>query len=188
MAASGPASIELFATYIHHERGLSARTAGEYSADMRDFARFLGKTTTDKQLLRATRADVGRYVQTLMGKRKYTAAAVKRRIASIRAFYKYARLTNLISENVLADFPAPKGGRHLPKVLSEREMTKFLSAKVHADDEIMYARDHAIFELMYAAGLRIGELVGLDIRDVDRERRLMRVTGKGNKQRLVLFN
>ena len=56
------------------------------------------------------------------------------------------------------------------------------------DDEFLFSRDHAIFELMYAAGVRIAELVGLSIGDVDRERRVMRVTGKGNKQRMVLMN
>jgi len=183
-----PASIERFGAYVHHERGLSARTAAEYTADLRDFARFLGKNVSDSVLLHAQREDVGRYVQTLTGRRRYSPAAVKRRVASIRGFYKFARLTGLVSENVVADFPAPKGVRNLPKVLSEREVAKLLSAKVHVDDELMYARDHAIFELMYAAGLRIGELVKLDVRDVDRERRIMRVRGKGNKTRIVLFN
>ncbi len=181
-------TVDQFGTYLQYERGLAVRTAVEYPADMRDFARFLGKDTTDRQLLRAGREDVSRYVQTMMGKRRYSRAAVKRRLASIRAFYRFARRKNLIRENPFDQFPGPKGGRPLPKVLSEREVSKLLAARVHPDDEFLYSRDHAMFEVMYAAGLRIGELVGLNIRDVDRERRLMRVTGKGNKQRLVLFN
>lgn len=181
-------TVDQFGTYIRYERGLAARTAVEYMADMHDFARFLGEKTDDKRLLKAAREDVSRYVQTLMGTRKYTSSAVKRRLASIRGFYKFARRKNFISENPFADFPGPKGKRPLPNVLTEREVAKLLSAKAHVEDETLYLRDHAMMEMLYATGIRIGEIVGLNVRDVDRERRIMRVTGKGSKTRAVLFN
>jgi integrase/recombinase XerC len=182
------AVIDQFATYVRYERGLSARTTEEYSADMNDFVRFLGTSVQAKRLLEATPEDVARYVLVLTRTRKYTTAAVKRRLASIRGFYRFARRKNLIGENAFSDFPGPKMGRSLPKVLTETEVAKLLTAKVHVDDEPLYARDRAILELLYATGIRIGELVGLNIRDVDRERRVLRVTGKGNKTRFVLFN
>ena len=186
--SNGPALIDQFSTYVLYERGLAARTASEYAADLRDFARFLGPNTKDKQLLGAAREDVSRYLLMLMKARKYSRSAVWRRLASIRAFYRFARRKSFIRENPFSDFPGPKGRRADPKVLSRRDVSKLLSATVHADNEFLFSRDRAMFELMYAAGLRIGELVSLDVRDVDRERRTIRVTGKGNKTRTVLFN
>lgn len=180
--------ISRFGTYIRYERSLAARTAGEYVADLRDFTRFLGENISSKRLLQATPEQVDRYVLMLAQTRKYKVAAVRRRLASIRAFFRFARRKNLIGENPFSDFPGPKGKRPVPSVLSEREVSKLLSAKVHIDDEVLYARDHAMMELLYATGMRIGELVGLDIRNVDRERRVVRVTGKGDKVRHVLFN
>ena len=139
--------IDQFGTYVQYEQGLAARTAIEYLADLYDFARFLGKETTDAEFLGAEREDVSRYVQTLAGKRRYGTASVKRRLASIRGFYKFAKRKNLIRDNPFSDFPGPKARRTLPKVLSEREVAKLLAAKVHVDDEVAYARDHAMFEL-----------------------------------------
>jgi integrase/recombinase XerC len=180
--------IEEFSAYIRLERGLSARTAQEYSRDLDDFARFLDKERSEKLLIGASLTDARKYVMTLMGQRRYTAPAVRRRIASLRSFYKFILRSGKRADNPVVDLAPPKEPRRLPKVLSEREIGKFLSAKVNIDDEFLFSRDHAIFEMMYAAGVRIAELVGLDMQDVDRERRLVKVTGKGNKQRMVLMN
>jgi tyrosine recombinase XerC len=180
--------IDEFSAYIRLERGLSARTAEEYSRDLDDFARFLDKDRSQSRLLKASLADARKYVMTLMGQRRYTAPAVRRRIASLRSFYKFVQRSGRRPDNPIVELQPPKEPRKLPKILSEREVARLLGAKVHVDDEFLFSRDHAIFELMYAAGVRIAELVGLSMGDVDRERRVMRVTGKGNKQRMVLMN
>jgi integrase/recombinase XerC len=180
--------IEAFAAYIRLERGLSQRTADAYAGDLDDYSRFLDPDRDERKLLTAQLADARRYVMALMGQRKYAASAVRRRIASLRAFYKYAQRSGKRQDNPVVDLAPPKEPGRLPKVLTEREVGKLLSAKVHVDDEMLFAREHAAFELLYASGMRISELVGLDIADVDRERRIVRVTGKGNKQRMVLMN
>lgn len=183
-----PELIEAFSAYIRLERGLSQRTAVAYTGDLDDFARFLDKGRDEARLARADLGDARRYVMTLMGQRRYSAAAVRRRIASLRAFFKYLKRTGRRTDDPLADLKPPKEPKTLPKVLTEREVAKLLAAKVHTDDEFLFARDHAMLELLYAAGIRVAELVGLDTADVDRERRTLRVTGKGNKQRMTLMN
>jgi len=180
--------IEAFSAYIRLERGLSQSTAVAYTGDLDDFARFLDKRRDEARLAHADVNDARRYVMTLMGLRKYSAAAVRRRIASLRAFFKYLKRTGRRSDDPLSDFKPPKEPKKLPKVLTEREVSKLLAAKVHTDDEFLFSRDHAIAELLYATGIRVAELVGLDTADVDRERRTLRVTGKGNKQRMTLMN
>jgi len=183
-----PALIDAFSAYIRLERGLSQGTAVAYTGDLDDFARFLDKGRDEARLAKADLNDARRYVMTLMGQRKYSAAAVRRRIASLRAFFKYLKRTGKRSDDPLSDFKPPKEPKTLPKVLTEREVAKLLAAKVHTDDEFLYARDHAILEVLYAAGIRVAELVGLNTADVDRERRTLPVTGKGNKQRMTLIN
>jgi len=188
MRSTIPGVIERFEAYVRLERGLAARTATEYGRDLNDFARFLHKERDERAFLAAGLNDARRYVMTLMGQRRFTASSVRRRIASMRAFYKFAVRSGLRADNPVADLSPPKEPRKLPKVFTEREITKLLSARVHENDEFLFARDHAVFELMYAAGIRIAELVGLDLSDMDREHRALRVTGKGNKQRVVLMN
>ena len=180
--------IEAFSAYIRLERGLSQRTADAYAGDLADYSRFLGPKRDDAALLSAGLPEARRYVMTLMGQRKYSASAVRRRIASLRAFYRYLQRGGHRKDNPLVELSPPKEPSRLPKVLTEREVGKLLSAKVHPDDELLFAREHAIFELLYASGMRVAEVVGVDIGDVDRERRVVRVTGKGNKQRMVLVN
>jgi integrase/recombinase XerC len=180
--------IEAFSAHIRLERGLSQRTAVAYSGDLYDYARFLDKNRDEKRLIAAGLNDARRYVMTLMGQRKYAASAVRRRIASLRAFYKFAKRSGLREDNPVVEFDQPKEPRRLPKVLTEREVVKLLTARAHADDEFLYSRDHAMVEVLYASGIRIAELVGLNVADVDRERRTLLVTGKGNKQRVCVIN
>ncbi len=180
--------IDAFSAYIRLERGRSQRTAEAYAGDLDDYARFLDKDRDEAKLAKASLNDARRYVMTLMGQRKYSAAAVRRRIASLRGFYRFLKRSGRRADDPLVDFEAPKAPKTLPKVLTVREVQKLLGARVHPDDEFLYARDHAMFELLYASGIRIAELVGLDTADVDRERRTLRVTGKGNKQRMTLMN
>ena len=180
--------IEAFSAYVRLERGLSQRTAEAYARDVDDFARFLDKERDEKRLVRAELNDARRYVMTLMGQRRYAPSAVRRRIASLRAFYKYVQRSGHRPDSPVVDLSPPKEPRRLPKVLTEREVGKLLAAKVHTGDEVLFAREHAMFELLYASGIRVSELVGLNTADADRERRMLRVTGKGNKQRVVLMN
>lgn len=117
------------------------------------------------------------------GKSKATLA---RRTASLKNFSAWLVKQGELSIDVAARLVTPKVGRKLPRVLAEAEAGELMVSAV-SRDEPEFARDSAMLELLYAGGLRIGELVGLDVGDIDVEKRTAKVTGKGNKQRIVPF-
>lgn len=112
-----------------------------------------------------------------------------RRAAAARTFTAWATRADLLEENVGARLRSPQTGRHLPRVLESDDVATLLAtAEVRADDDDpAHVRDHAALELLYATGVRIGELVGLDLGDVRRGDRVVRVLGKGAKERVVPY-
>jgi site-specific recombinase XerD len=174
-----------FAGHLRLELGLSARTTEEYARDVELFARSLPDPA---RLAEAGTSEIRRFVMELMGRRGYRATGVRRKIAALRAFYQYLKREGRRADNPASEVPQPKPEKRLPKVLSEDEVAKLLRTTVAGRRDEYRLRDRAILELLYASGIRRSELIGLNLEDVDLERRAMRVTGKGNKQRLVLIN
>jgi site-specific recombinase XerD len=146
------------------------------------------KTARFVKLAKADTSDIRRFVMELMGPRKYTATSVRRKIAALRSFFSLQKREGRRSDNPAQDVPPPKAAKRLPQVMSEAEVSKLLRIKVAGKDPIQKLRNAAIMELLYASGIRRAELVGLNLSDVDLDRRLMRVIGKGNKQRTVFIN
>lgn len=185
-------SIAEFAAYLRLERGQSPRTSEEYARDVERFGEFLEpghpKNAPFLKLQSATTSDVRRFVMELMGPRKYTATSVRRKIAALRSFFSLQKREGRRADNPAQDVPPPKAGKRLPHVMSEPEVAKLLRTRVAGKTEFQRLRDIAMMEVLYASGIRRAELVGLNISDVDLERRLMRVIGKGNKQRTVFIN
>ncbi len=181
-----------FAAYLRLERGQSPRTSEEYARDIELFAEFLEpghpKTAPFLKLGGTTTSDVRRFVMELMGPRKYTAASVRRKIAALRSYFSLQKREARRSDNPAQDVPPPKAAKRLPHVMSEPEVAKLLRTSVAGKTDFQRLRDTAIMEVLYASGIRRAELVGLNLSDVDLERRLMRVIGKGNKQRTVFIN
>ena len=185
-------SIAEFAAHLRLERGQSPRTSEEYARDVELFGEFLEpghpKTSAFLQLPGATTSDVRRFVMELMGPRKYTATSVRRKIAALRSFYALQKREGRRVDNPAQDVPPPKAAKRLPHVMSENEVAKLLRTRVAGKTDFQRLRDIAMMELLYASGIRRAELVGLNISDVDLDRRVMRVIGKGNKQRTVFIN
>jgi integrase/recombinase XerD len=185
-------SIAEFGGYLRLERGQSARTAEEYARDIEAFGEFLEpghpKTAPFLMIASATTSDVRRFVMELMGPRKYTATSVRRKIAALRSFYSLQKREGRRPDNPAQDVPPPKAAKRLPQVMSEAEVGTLLRTRVAGKDDMLRLRNAAIMELLYASGIRRAELVGLNLADIDTERRIMRVIGKGNKQRMVFMN
>jgi integrase/recombinase XerD len=185
-------SIAEFAAYLRLERGQSPRTSEEYARDIELFGEFLEpghpKTTAFLKLPGATTSDVRRFVMELMGPRKYTATSVRRKIAALRSYFALQKREGRRTDNPAQDVPPPKAAKRLPHVMSETEVAKLLRTRVAGKTDFQRLRDIAMMELLYASGIRRAELVGLNISDVDLDRRIMRVIGKGNKQRTVFIN
>jgi site-specific recombinase XerD len=124
----------------------------------------------------------------LMGPRKYTATSVRRKIAALRSYFALQKREGRRTDNPAQDVPPPKAAKRLPHVMSEPEVAKLLSTRIAGKSDFQRLRDLAMMELLYASGIRRAELVGLNLSDVDLDRRIMRVIGKGNKQRTVFIN
>lgn len=185
-------SIAEFAAYLRLERGQAPRTSEEYARDIELFGGFLEpghpKTAPFAKLPEASVSDVRRFVMELMGPREYGPTAVRRKIAALRSYYGLQKREGRRRDNPAAEVPPPKAPKRLPQVMSEPEVTRLLKTRVAGQNDFHRLRDIAIMELLYASGIRRAELVGLNLSDVDLERRLMRVIGKGDKQRTVFMN
>lgn len=172
-------AIEDFVEYLELVVGRSPATVRGYRSDLSDFATvadsFDGFTLANlRTWLAGAVAD---------GKSRSTLA---RRTAAARAFSKWSVRNGYLSEDVAARLATPKIGRKLPVVVSKTAADELMSAPV-AKKEPEYLRDVAMLELLYATGIRVSELCGINLNDLDLSRRVVTVTGKGDKQRVVPF-
>lgn len=185
-------TIAEFAAYLRLERGQAERTSEEYARDVELLGEFLEpghpKTGAFYRLGQASTSEVRQFVMDLMGPRKYTAVSVRRKIAALRSYFALQKREGRRPDNPAQEVPPPKAAKRLPHVMSEPEVATLLRTRVAGKDEFQRLRNIAIMEVLYASGIRRAELVGLNLSDVDLERRLMRVIGKGNKQRMVFIN
>lgn len=175
---------DAYARELSDVRRLSPSTVRAYSADLRDLLAVIG----DREL-----ADVDLehlrewlWVATRRGDARSTLA---RRTAAVRGFFAWARQTERIGADPSLRLVAPRRGRPLPKVATAPAMAAVLrDAEVHADGgDALALRDAALVELLYASALRVSELCGADVDDIDRDRRTVRVVGKGRKERVVPY-
>ena len=175
------AAIDDFADYALLVKGRSPATVKGYRSDLRTLVPFAG-TFADLTLptLRAWLADALR-----AGLARSTMA---RRTAAVRAFSTWAYERGHLDSDVAARLATPQVNRHLPDVVTPARAEQLVEAEINADAASPEAaRDRAMLELLYATGMRVAELTGLDTGDIDTSRHLARVTGKGNKQRVVPF-
>lgn len=181
---------EVLAAYERHlvsERDLTAHTVRAYLGDIESMLRqaaLLGHTGVDTLDLRTLRSWLA--TQQTLGKARTTMA---RRATAVRVFTAWAQRTGRSATDPGALLGSPKAHRTLPPALRVDEARALLdAAATHADDgSPVGVRDAAILELLYATGIRVGELCGLDVDDLDHERRVVRVFGKGRKERSVPF-
>jgi integrase/recombinase XerD len=175
------AVIARFADALWMERGLARNTLSSYATDLRAAAHWLA-AARGRDLLAARREDLLGYLAQLAagGAKPRTSA---RRLSALRQFYRYAVREGLCQVDPTARIDAPKLGRPLPQALTEAEVEQLLAAPDTTNAEGF--RDRAMFELLYATGLRVSELVGLRPEQVSLAQGLVRVVGKGGKERLV---
>ena len=164
------------------ERGLSRASVAAYRSDLEAFGRFLARAGVDAA--RATRAELGRYLTQLRA-RGLSSRSASRALSAVRGFYGFAAAYLSFQEDPTADMTNPKIGLALPKSLSEGDVESLLGAPNTATP--LGLRDRAMLELLYASGLRVSEIVGLPRDAVDMEAGILRVSGKGGKERLVPF-
>jgi len=163
------------------ERNLSPHTQTAYRSDLRAFEQWMGRAGI-AQLDDVDRRYLRRYVAYL-SQRGYARRTIARKTSTVRSMLRWAVLHDLIATNPADDLLTPKLDRPLPRVLKAADAAAL--CELPPDDDPVGARDRAVLELLYGAGLRVGELCGLNLEDVDLRSGAIRVTGKGNKQRRV---
>ena len=183
------AEVEAFAAALRKASRAADNTVTNYRRDLLAFRSFLieraailGKRVDEIEVASITADHIRSYLAELMKTAKR--ATVQRRLSAIKAFFRY-RETTIGAASPARSIRSPKNERRLPSILQEDEVRRLL--EVSPDDSTPAAmRDRAIFETLYSSGLRVGELVGLDWRDIDEELGMVMVrAGKGNKDRLV---
>lgn len=180
-------AIDGFVDHLRLERGRSEHTLRAYRGDLANLAEHaarLGCTQPDDLTVQVMRSWLARLRSG--GKSRATLA---RRVSAARAFTAWAHRRGLMASDVGALLVVPRAGRKLPEVLRQSQAEVMLAAvtdeALEGDPQAL--RDLAVLELLYATGMRVGELVGLDVDDLDRERRVVRVFGKGRRERTVPY-
>ena len=176
--------VRAFVTELHFAAGRGARTCEAYARDIEFFAKFLGRDVVGAQ-----RADIKAFVLQLASELRYQPAAIRRKLVALRRYFRYLVVEGRREDDPTVGVDAPKLPKRLPVVLSEDEVSRLIGAPQPAGQtEFQRFRDRAIMEVLYASGIRRAEVASLNVYDVDIKRRMMRVIGKGNKQRTVLMN
>jgi integrase/recombinase XerD len=173
--------IERFADALWMERGLSANTLAAYQSDLRAFSAWLS-AERGRGLVKATRPDILDYL-TVLSRRGRKPRSSARLLSCLRQFYQYLLRLGAIEKDPSDRVEAPKLGRPLPKSLTEREVEMLLAAPDTNDPR--GHRDRTMLEVLYATGLRVSELVTLTPQQVSLTQGVVRVVGKGGKERLV---
>ena len=170
---------EQFLDAVWLESGLSENTLNAYRTDLAAFEGWLGKKKLPLDAV--TRAELLNYLAANV-RQGLSPRSSARRLSTLRRFYRYLLREGLIGENPTADVRSPSLGRPLPKSITEASVEKLLAAP---PETTLGVRDRAMLETMYASGLRVSELVALALNELDLTTGLVRVTGKGGKERIV---
>ena len=175
-------NLRSFLNYLLVDKGLSNNTVKAYEADISSLFQWLD--TEDLKYKNLQEDHINQYISFLF-QRKMRSSSVNRKISSIKSFYIFLVKRNFVKNSPLNDLVTPKQEKYLPESMSEAEVDKLLNSPDVSNK--IENRDKAMIEMLYATGMRISELVNLKITDVDMKRCVVKVFGKGSKERLVPF-
>jgi integrase/recombinase XerD len=175
-----PAAVSAFLTHVRVEKGLSSNTVAAYSRDMLKFEAFAKKRKLDLKAVR--RDDLVDFLAELY-RQKLESRTVARHLVTLRNFFRFAQVNELIADDPSLNLESPKIRRTLPGYLRLEEVERLL---LQPDDKTPIGlRDRAMFEVLYSSGLRVSELTSLRVMDLDRAAGYVRCIGKGDKERIV---
>ncbi|GGG28751.1 tyrosine-type recombinase/integrase [Hymenobacter glacieicola] len=178
--------MELFFDYLRFERRYSPHTVLSYQTDLRQFAEFLSGTYDLADPTQADHTIIRSWIVELMQK-QHDPRTVNRKIACLRSYYKYLLRTGVIQKNPMLRITSPKVAKKLPDFVPEDSLNGLLNS-FEFPDTFAGVRDQLVLELLYGTGIRLSELIGIGADDLNLGGRTVRVTGKGNKQRVVPLN
>ncbi len=204
------AAMDRYLYHLRTERNASPHTLRNYESDLRQFLEYLTPPEAAEPTLESVDHHLIREYVGWLYDQKFERSSIGRKLATLRSFFRFCVREGRMSSNPARLVPTPKVARRLPEVPGTEEMNRFLdhmksyqpparqrrgakqtageeSGERSGADQPLLERDRAIFELLYGSGLRVSELVGLNLEDVDREAQMLRVRGKGRKERLVPY-
>ncbi|MGE5674653.1 MAG: site-specific tyrosine recombinase XerD, partial [Mycobacterium leprae] len=173
--------IHEFINYLSVERGLAMNTLESYGRDLRQYSQYL-EQDDETDLDSVTRDKIINYLMFLQSQGKAT-ATIARRLAALKAFYQFLVREHRISADPTANLESPKLEKRLPKVLTVSEVERLLAQPDSSQPACI--RDRAMLELLYATGIRVSELVNLNVADVNLDMGYIKCYGKGSKERIV---
>lgn len=195
-----PESVYDFLSSMLSEKGRSQKTVFQYYHDLRTYGRYLEVShgNTDEQrigdiafesipdslLTGATRKDIRGFLVYLNQVMQNKQSAVNRKLSALRSYYKYLTVNGIISVNPTDNIESPSKAKRLPKFLTLNESLELLKSVSGAN----YERDYAVLTLFLNCGLRVSELVGINLRDISFDQGTIRIIGKGNKERMLYLN
>ena len=207
-------SVEKFLEYLRSVKNASPHTTTNYGKDLEQFRGFLMPPGTEEPNPRKVTHQLIREFVAHLHEQGLEKSSIARKLAALRSYFKYCVREGMVKENPARLVPTPKLPKRIPAVLSAEEMSGFLDqlagiqnpggrargrrkrsevektapgGVVKLEDSLLLPRDRAILELLYAAGLRVSELTGLNVVDMDQKEQMVRVLGKGRKERIVPF-
>jgi integrase/recombinase XerC len=210
-------AIESYLEYLVSVKNSSPHTISNYGKDLRQFVAFLTPPGMSLPALSAINHGIIREFVAHLHEQGLEKTSIARKLAALRSFFKYCVREGMLNESPARLVPTPKLPKRIPSILSAEEMNSFLNhlaemggslpknknkpkkkwSPVEAralrnepklrEEGLLLRRDRALLELLYAAGLRVSELTGLDLVDIEQKERVLRVTGKGNQERIVPY-
>ena len=179
----GNQHIDSFLANLRLEKGLSTNTINAYANDCLSFLKWVN-SEEKIDILSIQEEQVERYVKNFQVQ-NLASSTINRKISSLKHFYLFLHKKKLVKSNPIASFSGPKNVRPLPKSMSENDVASLIQAPDCKN--FIGLRDKAMLELLYATGVRISELINLQYTNIDLNRSLIKVMGKGNKERLIPF-
>lgn len=173
--------LEDFLLYLHKERRFSPHTIRSYRIDILHFFDFCTDQLQAKPIDKITRIDIRDFIGAVM-RYGYTRKSTARKLSSVKSFFSYLRATGKINHNPARNIKGPSLEKQLPPVITQFQVAEALTPR---DDSIVSLRDNAIMETIYGSGLRAAEVIGLNRSDVDFKQEIIRVRGKGGKERIL---
>ena len=181
-------TVNSFLQHLVVERGFSQNTLDAYSNDLNQFCKFAqGRLDAGDDPDRWGRVDINllnAYISELRDNLGYRETTLARKVAAVRSFFGYLSRNGIISDDPTENLGSPRVGRSMPKFISEDEVKRLLNTAADTGTP-EGRRDASILELLYATGLRVSEMVNLNVQDVDFEEGFIRTWGKGSKERIV---
>lgn len=183
-------AIDKFSAYLINEKNYSRHTLLNYIKDLNDLYEHIAKSQeTSNTKIELEYIDEGTLKKFISGfvlskEFKYSRRTISRKISTLKSFYKFLNRKKIYGDNPSRNLVFPKLPRNLPSVIDESSLTGFLDSKLFKDD-IWGVRDRAIIELFYASGIRLSELINLTIDNVDIDNNVIKVRGKGRKERII---